>query len=178
MNIKYDEVRTDSQKITEAMLSSAKMVPSMFKFIHVIKYQLCLYLAFVILSAFMLSKSDRIDIWLGVLAFGFLHWLFLFNFVSGYANLFSMLKENSLQNLKLVKILSKKIKVYGWLWAIGIFISGVLSVFSELNLGALVFGNFIVSILILMVFSIDVSRFQISSLVGSLSAVKSGFTSK
>lgn len=178
MNISYEELVSDSKKIAESMLSSKEMVPSLFNVLGVLKVQFLIYVVFVVASFLFLGTNGRIDIWLGVAVFGILHWLFLLVYASGYVSLFSMLNQDVVKDLMLVRLISGKIKFYGGAWTVCVFILGLISVFTELNVAAIVFGNFIVSILGLIIFNIDVSRFQIPSLVGALAAAKDSLSKK
>lgn len=178
MNISYEEVTSDSRRITEAMLSSKKMIPPFFKVFGFLRYQVLIYIAFAVASFLSLGPDDRIEIWLSVIVFGLLHWFFLFIYLSSYMIFLSVIEGGNLKDLKLVRIISVKIKVYGCVWAAAIFVLGVVSVSTELNVAAIVIGNFILSIFGLMVFNFDVSRFQIPSLVGALAAAKENLSKR
>lgn len=178
MNISYDEVASDSKKLAEAMLSSREFVPTLFNGLNSFRIQISIYIAFVVASFFFLEKGARIDIWFGVVAFGLMHWVFLLTYASGYLNLYSMINKKVVEDLKLVRVLTGKFKVYGWVWSISIFLLGVVSLSTELNVAAIVFGNFIVSILGTIIFNLDMSRFQIPSLLGAISAAKDSLSKR
>lgn len=65
-----------------------------------------------------------------------------------------------------------KIKHYGLVWAALIVLLGVGSAVTELNVALLVIGNFVGSILLMFAFNADISRYQISAVMGAVSAVR------
>ena len=172
MNISYDEIKSDSQKMTEAALSSKRMVPSFFEPLKYLKYHFFTYLFFAALSFFLPDMSGDYLIGLGVLGFGLMNWLFIFAFASGYVNLFNMVSIPEVKDLTLTKVLHSKLKAYGVTWFLVIVALGVISITTEINIGALVFGNFALSLLGLFVLTIDLSRFQLSGLIGAASSIK------
>jgi len=101
-----------------------------------------------------------------------MNWLFIFAFASGYVNLFNMISLPEVRDLTLTKVLSSKLKAYGFAWLLAIVALGLVSITTEVNIGALVFGNFAISLLGLFILTIDLSRFQLSGLIGAASAVK------
>lgn len=172
MNISYDEIKSDSQTLAEAALSSKRMVPSFFEPLKHLKYHFLTYLFFAVLSFFLPDMSGDYLIGLGVLGFGLMNWLFIFAFTSGYVNLFNMISIPEVRDLTLTKVLSSKLKAYGFVWFLAIVALGLGSVTTEINIGALVFGNFALSLLGLFILTIDLSRFQLSGLIGAASAIK------
>lgn len=173
MNISYEEIESDSKKIAEAAMSSKRVVPSFFYPLKCLRYHFAIYLIFAALSFFFPDMSGDYLIGLGVLAFGLFNWLFIFAFASGYVNLFNMASNPEVKELALTKILTSKLKVYGLVWFGLIVVLGLISITTEINIGALVFGNFAISLLVLFILTIDLSRFQLSGLLGTASAVKS-----
>ena len=83
-----------------------------------------------------------------------------------------MIDEKKVDSLKIVKIMKGKVKHYGLAWAVLIILLGVGSAITELNVALLVVGNFVGSILLMFVFNMDISRYQVSAIVGAISAVK------
>jgi len=172
MNISYDEVKVDSEKLIDAALSSTNTIPSFFAPLGYLKYHLLAYVAFSALALYIPDVGGDVMMVLGVLIFGFLNWLFIFGFASGYVTLFAMVSNPAVRGLKLTKIISAKLKVYGIAWLALIFILGLVSIVSDINIGALVFGNFVFSILGFFILNIDLSRYQLSALMGAVSAIK------
>lgn len=177
MKISYEEIRSDSEKITDSMLSSKQYVPSFFEPVKCVKYHMLTYLVFALLSFFLPDTKGDILIGLVILGFGMLHWFFIFCFISGYVGLFTMISSPEVKELKLTRIISKKVKTYGISWLVIIVMLGLVSVTTELNIGALVFGNFLLSIFGFFVFNLDISRYQISALIGAASAVRDNIKS-
>lgn len=175
MNISYDEIIADSRVLVEAAMSSNRDVPSFFSPLKYLKYHFALYILFAALSFFLPDLSGDYLIGLGALVFGLLNWLFIFGFTSGYVSLFDMVSNPVVKELKLTKIISFKLKAYGVAWLTLLVALGLASITTELNIGALVFGNFIITIIGLFILSIDLSRFQLSGLMGVVSAMKSNF---
>lgn len=172
MKISYEEIRSDSKKITDSMLSSKQYVPSFFEPMKCVKYHMLTYLLFSLLSFFLPDMNGDILIGLVILGFGLLNWFFIFCFISGYAGLFAMISFPDVKELKLSRIFSKKVKAYGISWLLIIILLGLVSVTTEMSIGALVFGNFLFSIFGFFVFNLDVSRYQLAGLFGALSAAK------
>lgn len=172
MQINYEEIRNDSKKITDSMMSSKQCVPSFFEPMRYVKYHILTYLIFALLSFFFPDASGDIMIGIAILGFGLLHWFFIFCFISGYVGLFAMVSSSDVKELKLSRIISKKVKSYGIAWLMIITLLGLVSVTTELNIGALVFGNFLFSIFGFFIFNLDISRYQVAGLFGALSAAK------
>ncbi|MEA5105705.1 hypothetical protein [Pantoea sp. S18] len=172
MNISYDEIKSDSKVMAEAILSSKKIVPSFFYPLKCLRYHLSVYLIFAVLSFFLPDMNGDILIGLGVLAFGLLNWVFIFAFSSGYVNLFSMINTPEVRGLKLTKVLVSKLKTYSLVWLVLMVVLGMVTITTEINIGALVFGNFVLTLVGLFILTIDLSRFQLSGLLGTASAVK------
>lgn len=173
MNISYNEIKADSKVLAEVAINSSRMVPSFFSPFKYLKYHFATYILFAVLTFFIPDMSGDYLIGLGVLAFGLLNWLFIFGFASGYVSLFAMISTPEAKDLKLTKIISFKLKVYGLAWLALLVTLGIVSLTTGLSIGALVFGNFIFTLLGLFILSIDLSRFQLSGLIGLVSAAKS-----
>ncbi|UIL55057.1 hypothetical protein LZU96_23125 (plasmid) [Pantoea agglomerans] len=174
MKITYDEISSESKLIVNAMSSSQKVVPSAFHPLKRVLGHFLLYMFFCLISyiSFALKYDDSKGEWFLFFGFGFLNWLFIFAFFYGYEVLFSMIDEKKVDSLKIVKIMKGKVKHYGLAWAVLIILLGVGSAITELNVALLVVGNFVGSILLMFVFNMDISRYQVSAIVGAISAVK------
>jgi hypothetical protein len=175
MKITYDEIKKDSQVIALAIGSSSKEVPSFFSPIKRVKFHLVLYLFFAILSYFFSPASEDKLVWFGILCFGVLNWIFIIGFIFGYDYLFGMINLKEVRELKLVKVFKGKVNAYGLAWFFIIGLLGVISLSTELSIGALVIGNFLVTIFGLFIFNIDASRYQLAGLMGATSAIKESF---
>lgn len=172
MNITYDEIKADSKVLAEAAMNSNRIVPSFFSPLKYLKYHFAIYILFAALTFFIPDMSGDYLIGLGALMFGLLNWLFIFGFASGYVSLFAMISTPGAKGLKLIKIISFKLKAYGLAWLALLVTLGVVSITTGLSIGALVFGNFIFTLLGFFILSIDLSRFQLSGLIGLVSAAK------
>lgn len=179
MKITYDEISSESKLIINAMSSSQKTVPSAFHPLKRVLGHFSLYMLFCLISyiSFTLKYDDSKGEWFLFFGFGVLNWLFIFAFFYGYEVLFSMVDEKQVSELKIVKIMKAKVKRYGIVWAALIFLLGVGAVITELNVALLVMGNFVGSILLMFIFNIDISRYQISAIVGAIGAVKDNIKS-
>ncbi|WP_350262714.1 hypothetical protein AAF463_23815 (plasmid) [Pantoea sp. BJ2] len=175
MKITYDEIKRDSEVIAVEISSTNREIPSFFSPIKRIKYHLILYSFFSFLSYFLSPASEDKLVWFGILVFGALNWFFLMGFIFGYDYLFSMISSQKIKNLKLVKIFKRKLISYGIAWFLAIGVLGVISLSSELSIGALVIGNFLITIFGLFIFNIDASRYQLAGLLGTASAIKVNF---
>lgn len=174
MKITYDEISSESKLIVSAMSSSNKVVPSAFQPLKRVSRHFALFIIFCVIDYFVfnLKHDGSTGVWFLFFGFGVLNWLFLFAFIYGYDVLFSMIDEKSVRDLKMVKIMKGKIKHYGLVWAALIVLLGVGSAVTELNIALLVIGNFVGSILLMFAFNADISRYQISAVMGAVSAVR------
>ncbi|MBK4768981.1 MAG: hypothetical protein FT726_04765 [Pantoea sp. Morm] len=174
MKITHKEIRHDTEEITKLALTSDKEIPSFLSPIKRLKFHLIIFYLFSAMTLFFMPQNADFLTWVGLLGFGTLNWIFILGYLFGYDYLFSMVNSPAIRELKLVKIMAKKIHAYGLIWLISIIILGVASLVTELSIGSLVIGNFILTLLGIMIFSVDVSRYQLSGVVG----VVSGFRSK
>ncbi|NIF23930.1 hypothetical protein [Candidatus Pantoea multigeneris] len=170
--VTYREIEDESKEIVALMASSEQTVPRFFSFFKWIKYHFFIYVILAVICLFELDVAKYGWSWLLVFSFGLLNWFFISAFVSSYSNMFSMLESEKLKDFKLCKILARKIKTYGVSWFAFLILMGAVGVFTELNVAAIVIGNFVFSIFCFFIFNIDISRYQISGLLGAISAVK------
>ena len=175
MNISHDEIKADSKVLAEAAMSSSSTVPSFFLPLSYLKYHFAVYIVFAALSFFLPDMSGDSLIGLGVLGFGLLNWLFIFGLASGYVSLFAMVSNPDVKGLKLTKVISSKLKAYGIVWFCLLVVLGLASINTGLSIAVLVFGNFILTIFGLFILNIDLSRFQLSGLIGAASAIKTHY---
>ena len=171
MRMTYDEIKSDSEVISLQFGLSKNEVPSLFSPIKKLGFHLVVYFIFSGVSYFLMPEgSDKLS-WFGALAFGVVNWIFIVVFVSGYDFIFSIVSTPQINELKLVKMLKRKVRTYGIVWLVLLILLGAISLTTEINLGALVIGNFIISLLGLLVFNVDISRYQISGFLGAASAL-------
>lgn len=173
MKITYDEIKKDSEKIALEMGRSESEVPSLLSPLKRIALHLVVYFLFSFLSYFLLPEgSDKLS-WVGMFLFGLLNWMFIVGFLSGYEFMFRIVSTTKLMELKFVKLIKRKVRNYGFVWLISLAILGGISLTTEMNLGAIVLGNFILSLLGLLIFNVDMARYQLSSVLGAASALDS-----
>lgn len=101
-----------------------------------------------------------------------LFWLFIALFVSSYKQNLSMLPKDAEERFEIVRIYKSKMKSYYIFWNAIIFLAGVVSVVTNLNVLALFVLTFSCSFFLVIFFNIDVSRYQLASAFGILSAVE------
>lgn len=171
MRITYDEIKRDSERIALEVGSSEKEVPSFFFPIKRIGLLLIVYFLFAGISYFLMPKGSDKLAWFGVLAFGVFNWVFIAAFIFGYEFIFNIVNTPEVNELKLVRVLKRKVRAYGMVWLIVLVLLGLTSLVTDMNLGALVIGNFIFSLLGLLIFNVDISRYQISGALGVISAL-------
>lgn len=177
MNITYNEIRRDTESIVKAMALSNRDVPSFLTPFKRVSAYLSLFLIFIAIDYFLYNdQKDGSELyWFFSFGFGILNWIFLIGFIYGYESIFAVIKDEKISELKLIKLVRQKVRVYAGVWFAAILLLGILSVFDKLNVDILVFGNFIISLLLLFIFNLDMSRYQIPALIGSLNAISKTF---
>ena len=98
--------------------------------------------------------------------------MFITLYISGYGQLFSMLPKDAEERYEIVRIYTKKVKVYYLVWVVAIVLAGLISVFSILNIIALAGISLLSTVFIALAFNFDISRFQLAGLFGVVSAAK------
>lgn len=173
MNITYNEIRRDTESIIKAMALSNREVPSFLNSFKRISAHLGLFFIFIAIDycVFNGNKDSSELYWFFSFGFGVINWIFLIGFIHGYEGVFTIIKEEKISELKLIKLIRRKVRVYTGVWFTAILLLGLMSVFDKLNVDILVFGNFVISLLLLLVFNLDMSRYQFSALIGSLNAI-------
>ena len=169
----YAQIERDAKEIINNIGTTEREVPSFFGMFSKIKYHLFVYCAFGALSFFTLPQPKSIGLWLFFVAFGMFHWLVILSLTSSYVNLFNIIGEEKLKSLELARVISGKVRAYGVVWFAAIVVFGLSSVLTEWSILPLVMGNFIVTLLLFIVFNMDVSRYQISTIIGAVKAVRS-----
>lgn len=170
MNITYEQVRKEVKELSADIVSSKAEVPSvlsnlkptlLLSFTYFIFYFCCYF------STFFIEK-----IWLFVGLLSIFFWVFIALFISGYCQFFSMLPADAQKKYEIVRIFRTKARAYYMVWFACVFIAGVVSLFSMLNIIVLAGATVISTFALVMAFSFDISRYQISGLFGALGAVK------
>jgi len=156
-------------------LNSKQEIPSPLAAVKFIKYHLAAYFFFVVIT-FFTWKEDDIAIWFGIVAFGVFNWFFHISSAISVQSILSRISDESFEKYTILKLLKKKVVFYGSIWMVFIVMAGIFSIFSELNIAVLVGGNFIFTIFMAIIFNMDIGRYQISGLWGSLKAAKANFS--
>ncbi|QHM74016.1 hypothetical protein [Mixta intestinalis] len=168
----YEEIQKDSKEIINIICSSQRKIPGFFSMFGKVKYHFIIYCVLGGVSYFSLPLPKNIGLWLFFVAFGLFHWVVIFSFIATYANLSNMIGDERLKELSLVKVIARKINFYGLVWLVLLIVCGVSGIFTEWSILPLVIGNMIVTFLMAIVFNIDISRYQISSIIGAVKAVR------
>lgn len=172
MRLTYDQIRKDSEIIALEFGAAKSEIPSFFSPLKRVRVILVFYFICSVLTYFFLPQGSDKLAWFGMFTFGVINWLFILGFVFGYDYLFSMVSNQKTQELKLVRVIRKKLHCYGLVWLGLLTILAGVSVFSELNVAALVIGNFLITLFGLFIFNVDISRYQVAGLIGASSAIK------
>ncbi|MDT0177837.1 hypothetical protein Q9R34_17565 [Enterobacter sp. BRE11] len=175
MRMTYDEIKNDSEVIALQFGLSKKEVPSFFSPLKRMGLHLLVYFLFSFFSYFLMPEGSDKLAWFCALAFGVVNWIFIIGFIFGYEFIFSVVNDPKVNELKLVKVLKRKVRAYGMVWLVSLVLLGGVSLVTEMNLGALVIGNFIISLIGLLLFNVDISRYQISGMLGVASALNQSF---
>lgn len=170
MAITYDQIKREVKALSEEVSNSTEEVSGVFSTMKVSLLPAAIYFSFFFLSAF--SDYFLKDIWLVLGFFSIFFWLFFSIFLSGYKQMSSMLPKDAGERYEIVRIFQKKSKCYYFIWVALITLGGFLSLFTILNVMILSVITFVVSILLVVFFNIDVSRYQLASALGVLSAVE------
>lgn len=168
----YTQIEKDAQEIISAIGTTEREVPSFFGMFSKVKYHLFAYCAFSALSFFTLPQPKNISLWLFFVAFGMFHWLVILSLTSSYTNLFNMIEEEKLKSLELAKVISGKLRAYGVIWFAAIVVFGLSGVLTEWSILPLVMGNFIATFLLFIVFNMDIARYQVSTIIGAVKAIR------
>lgn len=170
MNITYSKVQLEVKGLSEELAKSDSLVPSVFQNIKTGLFPAAIYFLFYI--ACMYTDVYIKTIWQGLGIISIFFWVFMALFISGYRQLFSMLPKDAVKRYEIVRIYTKKLKVYYLAWITSIVIAGFVAVFSMLNIIALAGISLLSTIFIALAFNLDISRFQLAGLLGVLSAAK------
>jgi len=168
----YTQIEKDAQEIIGAIGTTEREVPSFFGMFSKVKYHLFAYCAFSALSFFTLPQPKNVSLWLFFVAFGMFHWFVILSLTSSYTNLFNMIEVEKLKSLELAKVISGKVKAYGVIWFAAIVVFGLSGVLTEWSILPLVMGNFIATFLLFIVFNMDISRYQVSTIIGAVKAIR------
>lgn len=170
MTVTYEKIKSEVKIISEEMVNSSNKVPSIFSKVKYGVLPAGIYFIFYLACPLTDVFIKNIWMFLGFLSFFF--WVFISIFISGYSQFFSLLPENAQDRFEIVKICCKKMKVYYAIWLISVFLAGLLALITIWNVIALAVVTVLSTVLIALAFNFDISRYQIASLLGVVSAVK------
>lgn len=170
MAITYDQVRREVKDLSVEISNTKEVVPGLFSNLKICLLPVAIYFAFY-LSSYSLGYYMR-NIWFAGALMSVFFWFFISLFLSGYSQVNSMIPKDASERYEIVKIYRLKAKIYYCIWISSIVIGGILSLSTMLNILALAGVSLVSSFLLGIVFNIDVSRYQISSALGVLSAVE------
>lgn len=170
MTIAYEKIKSEVKVISEEMVNSSNKVPSVFSTVKYGVLPAGIYFMFYFACPLTDVFIKNIWMFLGFLSFFF--WVFISIFISGYSQFFSLLPESAQDRFEIVKICCKKMKVYYAVWLISVFLAGLLALITIWNVIALAVVTVLSTVLIALAFNFDISRYQIASLLGVVSAVK------
>lgn len=168
----YAQIERDSKEIVSSIGSAEREVSGFFGMFNNVKYHFFSYCIFGAISYFSLPQPKNLALWLFCVAFGMFHWLVMFSLTASYASLFNMIGEDKLKSLELAKVIKGKFRAYGLVWFIAIIFFGLPSVLTEWSILPLVIGNFVAVFLIFIVFNMDISRYQVSAMIGAAKAAR------
>lgn len=170
MSITYDQIKLEVKGISEELATSNLVVPGVFQNIKAGLFPAIIYFCFYI--ACMFTDVYIKTVWQGVGVISIFFWMFITLYISGYGQLFSMLPKDAEERYEIVRIYTKKVKVYYLVWVVAIVLAGLISVFSILNIIALAGISLLSTVFIALAFNFDISRFQLAGLFGVVSAAK------
>lgn len=170
MSITYDQIKLEVKGISEELATSSLVVPGVFQNIKAGLFPAIIYFCFYI--ACMFTDVYIKTVWQGVGVISIFFWMFITLYISGYGQLFSMLPKDAEERYEIVRIYTKKVKVYYLVWVVAIVLAGLISVFSILNIIALAGISLLSTVFIALAFNFDISRFQLAGLFGVVSAAK------
>lgn len=170
MSITYDQVKLEVKGISEELAASSSVVPGAFQSIKAGLYPAMIYFCFYI--ACMFTDVYIKTVWQGIGVISIFFWMFITFFISGYGQIFSMLPKDAEKRYEIVRIYTKKVRIYYLVWLTTIVLAGLISVFSILNIIALAGISLLSTVFIALAFNFDISRFQLAGLFGVVSAAK------
>jgi hypothetical protein len=172
--ITYSQVKREVESITSEIATSEQVVPSFWRLISPFKF---VYLLTASIMAVCFAVSDGIFVanlmYLGATVIV----LFIISaFLSAYTGLYSMLPAESWGKYEILKIIKSKVKVYGAVYCGFILVAGLVGAVNNGFVGLIPITAFVLFPIFLCVFNLDMSRYQLSSLIGVLAAAKSELT--
>lgn len=170
MSITYDQIKVEVKRLSEELARSNSVVPGVYQNIKggllpALIY-FCFYIACVYTDVYIKT------VWQGVGIISIFFWIFIMVFMSGYGRIFSMLPKDAEEKYEIIRIYTRKVKIYYLAWVVAIVVAGLVSVFSVLNIIALAGISLLSTVFISLAFNFDISRFQLAGLFGVLSAAK------
>ncbi len=170
MSITYDKIRAEIKGISQEIANSKEIVPSPLDNIRSGLLPAAIYFSFFIACAF--TDAYIKNVWQAVGLVSFFFWIFIIVFISGYAQVFSMLPKDAANRYEIVRVYRKKVKVYYFIWVSAVILGGLISILSIFNILALAAITLLSTVFLALFFNLDISRYQLSGLIGALSAAK------
>ncbi|MBS0883444.1 hypothetical protein JK231_22905 [Pantoea sp. JGM49] len=170
MKVRYDEIQQEFKEISLMMVNSKEEIPSLLlggKFIFI---PALIYFIFFLICPFF-GWFDN-NLWQGAGIFSLAFWFFISVFLYSYSMIFSMLPKHAFKKFIILGILTKKVRVYYFLWIASIIVAGLLSIFTVYNILILSIATLISTVVLGLIFNLDISRYQIAGLFGAISAAK------
>lgn len=170
MTITYDQIRREVKALSEEVAHSSEKVPGLFSNVKFVVLPCAIYFTFFFIS--ILKPPMDVNLYMCIGGFSLVFWFFIALFLSGYKQMSSMLPKDAEDRYEIVRVFKKKSMLYYFTWIAFISLGGFISLFTILNVIALSAITFVVSIFLFIIFNFDVSRYQLASALGVLSAAE------
>ncbi len=170
MKVRYDQIQKEVKEISLMMVNSREEVPTLFSGVRYVLIPAIIYFTFFLICPFF-GWFDK-NLWQGAGLFSLAFWFFISVFLYSYSMLFAMLPRHAFKKFIILDILSKKVRLYYFIWVVSILISGLLSIFTVYNILILSMVTLVSTVVLGLFFNLDVSRYQIAGLFGAISAAK------
>ncbi|WP_233268265.1 hypothetical protein [Pantoea sp. BAV 3049] len=170
MRVTYDQIQNEVREISLLFGESKEYVPGFFENVRMVLLPLAIYFLFYFICPF--TDVFIMNIWLGGGVMSIFFWYFVAKFFYSFSLIFSMLPKGISEKYHVLKIVSGKARIYYVIWNCSIFIVGLISVFTFLNVLSLSILTVLSTIALAIAFNMDISRYQISGLFGAFAAAK------
>lgn len=170
MTITYDQIRREAKALSEEIAHSSGEIPGLLSNFKPVALPCAIYFLFYFLS--ILKPPLDVNLYICIGVFSLVFWFFMAVFLSGYKQMSSMLPKDAENRYEIVRVFKRKSSIYYFTWIAFISLGGLISLLTILNVIALSAITFVVSIFLVITFNIDVSRYQLASAFGVLSAVE------
>mgnify|MGYP004712040697 CR=1 FL=1 len=175
MSITYDKIRAEIKGISQEIANSKEMVPSPLDNIRSGLLPTAIYFSFFIACAF--TDAYIKNVWQAVGLVSLFFWVFIIVFISGYAQMFSLLPKDAPNRYEIVRVYRKNVKIYYSIWVSAVVLGGLISLLSLFNILALAAITLLSTVFLALFFYLYLSRYQLSGLIGSLSAPQASINS-